>query len=171
MSRIRLSASAISAIRRHAATAYPYECCGALIGTTMREGNDGLIEVADVRRLENVTAEGPRRRFLVSPTDYRQSEMHARRVGAELVGFYHSHPDHPAEPSQYDLEHAWPNFSYVIIAVRGGEPADLRSWRLRPDRSAFDEETQNEGTHGGNDGNEDFDPHAAASLHREEGRR
>src|SRR5439155_1672800 len=64
----------------------------------------------------------------------------ARRVGGELIGFYHSHPDHPAEPSQYDLDHAWPNLSYVIVAVRGGQAADLRSWRLRADRSAFDEE-------------------------------
>jgi proteasome lid subunit RPN8/RPN11 len=144
MSRIRLSAAAIEAIRRHAGSAYPYECCGALIGTTMADGPNGktaLVEVADVRPLENVTAEGPRRRFLVSPADYQQSEAHARRVGAELLGFYHSHPDHPAQPSQYDLDHAWPNFSYVIVAVSGGEPGDLRSWRLRADRSAFDEES------------------------------
>ena len=141
MSGIRLSGPVVAAIRRHAATAYPYECCGALIGTAA----DGRpVEVVDTRQLENVTAEGPRRRFRVSAADYQQCETHARRVGAELVGFYHSHPDHPAEPSQYDLDHAWPNFSYVIIAVRGGEPAGLRSWRLRPDRSAFDEEAQPE---------------------------
>jgi proteasome lid subunit RPN8/RPN11 len=58
-----------------------------------------------------------------------------------LLGFYHSHPDHPAMPSQYDLDHAWPFFSYVIVSVQGGEPAELRSWRLRDDRSQFDEET------------------------------
>src|SRR5262249_54021474 len=103
----------------------------------------GAVEVVDARQLENVTDEGPRRRFRVSSADYRQSEAHARQVGADLVGFYHSHPDHPAEPSQYDLDHAWPNFSYVIVSVQGGDPADLRSWRLRPDRSAFDEETRN----------------------------
>ncbi|HYT74214.1 MAG TPA: M67 family metallopeptidase [Vicinamibacterales bacterium] len=144
MSGIRLSASAIAAIRRHGASAYPYEACGALIGATLADGDRDLVEVADVRPLDNVTEEGPRRRFLVRPSDYQQSELHARRVGAELLGFYHSHPDHPAQPSQYDLDHAWPNFSYVIISVRGGEPADLRSWRLRPDRSAFEEETQPE---------------------------
>jgi sulfur-carrier protein adenylyltransferase/sulfurtransferase len=136
---IRLSASVADIIRRHAASAYPYECCGALVGTS-RDGEP--IEVIDARPLDNVTGEGPRRRFLVSPGDYQQSEAHARRVGAELVGFYHSHPDHPAEPSQYDLDHAWPNLSYVIVAVRAGEAADLRSWRLRPDRSAFDEESR-----------------------------
>jgi len=60
--------------------------------------------------------------------------------GAALLGFYHSHPDHPARPSQYDLDHAWPTFAFVIVAVERGEPGEMRSWRLRPDRSAFDEE-------------------------------
>jgi len=137
---IRLSPVVIDTIRRHASAAYPYECCGALIGSA---GDGGAVEVVDARQLENVTDEGPRRRFRVSADDYRQSETHARRVGADLVGFYHSHPDHPAQPSQYDLDHAWPNFSYVIVSVRAGSPADLRSWRLRPDRSAFEEETRN----------------------------
>ena len=59
---------------------------------------------------------------------------------AELLGFYHSHPDHPARPSQYDLDHAWPFFSYVIVSVCGGVPEDMTSWRLKDDRSAFDQE-------------------------------
>jgi proteasome lid subunit RPN8/RPN11 len=127
----------VATIRRHAAAAYPYECCGALFGT---RSDDGRVDIVDALELENVTDEGPRRRFRVSPVDYRQSEARARELGAELLGFYHSHPDHPAEPSQYDLDHAWPNFSYVIVAVAGGEAGDLRSWRLLPDRSAFEEE-------------------------------
>ena len=57
-----------------------------------------------------------------------------------MLGFYHSHPDHPARPSQYDLDHAWPVFAYVIVSVEGGMPGALTSWRLREDRSAFDEE-------------------------------
>ena len=97
-----------------------------------------------LRSFVNVTEEGPRRRFLVSPEDYRQSEAYARRVGADLLGFYHSHPDHPAEPSQYDLDHAWPNFSYVIVSVQAGQPGDVRSWRLSADRSSFVEETDRE---------------------------
>lgn len=138
MNTIRLSAPAVATIREHGAATYPHECCGALIGTT-----DGVrTEVVEARPLDNVTAEGPRRRFLVSAADYRAAERHAGDAGAALVGFYHSHPDHPAEPSQYDLDHAWPNFSYVILAVGDGTPADLRSWRLRADRSAFEEETQ-----------------------------
>lgn len=136
MSGIHLSNPIVDAIRRHAASTYPYECCGALIGT-----NSGAVTVADAMPLENVTDEGPRRRFLVSPREYQQAEARARQSGTELVGFYHSHPDHPARPSQYDLDHAWPNLSYVIVSVQGGEPRDLTSWRLRPDRSQFDEET------------------------------
>jgi proteasome lid subunit RPN8/RPN11 len=137
----RLSDRVRDAIRRHAAEAYPYECCGALIGAAIDDELVELVEIVDAKPLDNVTEEGPRRRFRVSATDYRQSEARARELGAELVGFYHSHPDHPAQPSQYDLDHAWPNFSYVIVAVAHGRPGDIRSWRLRPDRSQFDEET------------------------------
>jgi proteasome lid subunit RPN8/RPN11 len=64
-------------------------------------------------------------------------------VGGDLLGFYHSHPDHPARPSQYDLDHAWPFFSYVIVSVQKGESRDMTSWRLREDRSAFDQEDLN----------------------------
>src|SRR6188768_2044350 len=138
MSTFRLSASAEATIRRHGAEAYPFECCGALIGSTTADGTD----IVEARPLDNITTEGPRRRFRVSSSDYISAERQAAERHADLVGFYHSHPDHPAEPSTYDLEHAWPNFSYVIVAVAGGVAAALRSWRLRGDRSAFDEETR-----------------------------
>jgi proteasome lid subunit RPN8/RPN11 len=138
------------AIRRHGAAAYPHECCGALIG---RDGR-----VTEAFALPNTTEEGPRRRFLVRPADYRDAEQRASALGAELLGFYHSHPDHPAQPSQYDLDHAWPFFSYVIVSVRQGEAGDLTSWRLRDDRSAFDEETVTYGE-------QDSDSHAAAAVH------
>jgi proteasome lid subunit RPN8/RPN11 len=90
--------------------------------------------------LPNTTEEGPRRRFLVRPNDYQAAERRAAAEGLELLGFYHSHPDHPARPSQYDLDHAWPVFSYVIISVAEGRPGDITSWRLADDRSAFSEE-------------------------------
>ena len=119
-------------IRSHSRETYPNECCGALIGA------DNI--VSKCFSLPNTTEEGPRRRFLVRPDDYRAAEARATEVGNELLGFYHSHPDHPARPSQYDLDHAWPVFAYVIIAVAEGEPKAMTSWRLREDRSAFDEE-------------------------------
>ena len=123
------------AIRDHGADTYPNECCGALIG------RDAI--VTESFALPNTTEEGPRRRFLVRPSDYRAAEARAAETGRELMGFYHSHPDHPAQPSQYDLDHAWPFFSYVIVSVRDGQPHELRSWRLREDRSRFDEEPVN----------------------------
>ena len=119
-------------IRNHGRETYPNECCGALIGT----GNS----VGECFSLPNTTEQGARRRFLVRPSDYSAAEKRAAELGRELLGFYHSHPDHPARPSQYDLDHAWPTFAYVIVAVDKGEPGAMTSWRLREDRSAFDEE-------------------------------
>jgi proteasome lid subunit RPN8/RPN11 len=148
---VSLPPSADAAIRRHGAEAYPHECCGALIG---REGR-----VSEVFALPNTTEEGPRRRFLVRPSDYRDAERRAAETGAELLGFYHSHPDHPAQPSQYDLDHAWPFFSYVIVSVREGVPGDMTSWRLRGDRAAFDPE---ELTYA----EQSSDPNAAPAVHR-----
>jgi proteasome lid subunit RPN8/RPN11 len=130
-----LKAHVDAAIRAHGAETYPNECCGALIG---RAG-----VVSDTFALPNMTEEGPRTRFLVRPKDYQAAERRASELSAELLGFYHSHPDHPARPSQYDLDHAWPVFSYVIVSIRGGVSEDMTSWRLREDRSVFDQEDLN----------------------------
>ena len=129
---LRLRSGVLEAIEQHAHDTYPHECCGALIGRDS--------EVLTAFPLANTTEDGPRRRFLVRPSDYQQAERAAGDAQLELLGFYHSHPDHPARPSQYDLDHAWPFFSYVIVSVVSGAPGDVRSWRLRDDRSAFDEE-------------------------------
>lgn len=146
---ITLSTAIADAIAAHGRQTYPNECCGALIG------RDGVVH--ETLALPNTTEEGPRRRFLVRPGDYRAAEARASQSGQELLGFYHSHPDHPARPSQYDLDHAWPLFSYVIVSIVQGEAADLRSWRLREDRSQFDEEDI--------DGRQGSHPDAAASVH------
>lgn len=138
------------AIRRHGIEAYPNECCGALIG------RDGV--VTEAFGLPNTTEEGPRRRFLVRPEDYRAAETRASELGLDMLGFYHTHPDHPARPSQYDLDHAWPFFSYVILSVKEGVPTDMTSWRLLEDRSAFDEEALTYGEQGS-------DSNAAAPVH------
>ena len=132
---ISLTAEVDAAIRAHGRETFPHECCGAMLG------KDGVVREAF--KLPNTTEEGPRRRFLVRPDDYRVAEKRAREAGLDLLGFYHSHPDHPARPSQYDLDHALPFFSYVIISVASGTPGDVRSWKLRDDRSAFDEEPLN----------------------------
>jgi proteasome lid subunit RPN8/RPN11 len=131
---VTISESVREAIRSHAAKAYPHECCGALLGS-----RDEGIE--DAIPFDNVSPGDRDRRFLVSAADYRAAESRADRTGRALLGFYHSHPDHPAEPSAFDLAHAWPNLSYVILSVRDGRPGDMKSWRLDPDRSRFAEET------------------------------
>jgi proteasome lid subunit RPN8/RPN11 len=107
----RVTAAVNQEIRRHGEETYPHECCGALVGTNGRT-------TATVA-LPNTTEEGPRRRFMVRPSDYRLAEQRAQELGGDLLGFYHSHPDHPARPSQYDLDHAWPTFAYIIVAVKG----------------------------------------------------
>jgi proteasome lid subunit RPN8/RPN11 len=128
---IRTTPAVVDVIARHGAETYPHECCGALIEI------DG--EIVDAWPLPNTTQEGARRRFLVSPSDYRAAEARAAAIGGTLAGFYHSHPDHPARPSQHDLDHAWPNLSYVIISVMAGVPGAMTCWRLRDDRSAFEQ--------------------------------
>ena len=119
------------AIRNHGVETYPNECCGALIGS------DGV--VTRVAPLPNTTEEGARRRFLVRPSDYTLVEQEAARVAQELLGFYHSHPDHPARPSQYDLDHAFPFFWYVIFSIQQAKPDLMTVWRLADDRSQFRE--------------------------------
>jgi len=119
------------AIRRHGMETYPNECCGALIGSER--------VVRHLSPMPNTTEEGARRRFLVRPSDYKQAEADAGRLKADLLGFYHSHPDHPARPSQYDLDHAWPFFWYVIVSIQQGQPDKMTVWQLADDRSQFRE--------------------------------
>ena len=147
--RLTISARVDEAIRRHGEETYPHECCGALVGR-----GDG---VTDAVALPNTTEEGPRRRFLVRPSDYRLAERRATELGGELLGFYHSHPDHPARPSQFDLDHAWPTFAYVIVAVAAGASQAMTVWFLKDDRSIFEEGSLQHG--------ENSHPDAAQTVH------
>ncbi len=149
MMRCELAEGVGEKIRRHGEETFPHECCGALIG--------GGGQVTAAVPLPNTTEEGPRRRFLVRPSDYRMAEQKASQLGGELLGFYHSHPDHPARPSQFDLDHAWPNFAYVIVSVMAGVSRSMTVWFLKEDRSSFDEGELN--------GDENSDSDTAASLH------
>ena len=88
--------------------------------------------------MDNDREDGARHnRFSISPEAYMQSEKEARRCEMDIIGFYHSHPNAPARPSQYDLDHAWPWYSYVIVSVMDGVAVDMTSWILEEDRSAF----------------------------------
>ena len=123
-------------IHDHAREAYPEECAGALIGMNV----EGMKIVVDVWRAENTHEEERSRRFLIEPLKIKEFEDRAAEREMDLLGFYHSHPDHPAEPSEYDQDHAWPGWSYIITSVGEDEVKATRSWVLRDDRSGYDEE-------------------------------
>lgn len=126
-------------IRAHGVETYPHECCGALLG---RDGDgEKAREVSELLPLANRRDDSPRNRFELTPEDVRVAEKTARDTGVELLGWYHSHPDAPARPSEYDRDHAWPWYSYIIVSVQKGEPRDMTSWRLKDDRAGYDAET------------------------------
>jgi proteasome lid subunit RPN8/RPN11 len=120
-------------IRAHGVETYPHECCGALLGIDAEAHR----EVRDTFPLVNRRDDSPRNRFSITAQDFRDAERAAGELGLELVGWYHSHPDHPAQPSEYDREHAWPWYSYVIVSVAARQPEEITAWRLTDDRSRF----------------------------------
>jgi proteasome lid subunit RPN8/RPN11 len=129
-------------IREHGSRDYPNECCGFLLGVQ----EDGRRVVRDLwaapNRHEETTDETRRRRYTITPADMLAGQKYAEEKGLDIVGVYHSHPDHPARPSPYDLDHAvWPWWSYIIVSIERGRPALLTSWALSEDRSKFEEET------------------------------
>jgi proteasome lid subunit RPN8/RPN11 len=134
---IRIAEKQIDEIREHGVRDYPYECCGLLLGGFSAEAKT----VTETYPISNAREESAKRnRFLIEPQELMRGEQYARSRDLEVVGFYHSHPDSPAVPSQYDLEHAWPTYSYIIVSTRAAEATDLFSWEQEPDRSRFNQE-------------------------------
>ena len=128
-------------IRAHGAETYPHECCGALLGRDAEAMDpEAVREVLALFPLVNRRADSPRNRFSLTGQDVLDADRAAQKQGLEVIGWYHSHPDHPARPSQYDQDHAWPWYSYVIVSVENGAPQDMTSWRLNDDRQAFSPE-------------------------------
>jgi proteasome lid subunit RPN8/RPN11 len=142
-STLKLGTELAEKIRHHGAETYPHECCGALLGrdgagTPLSDAEQPASrEVLALYPLVNRRDDSPRNRFSVTSDDVRAAEKAAREQGLDVVGWYHSHPDHPALPSQYDRDHAWPWYSYIIVSVANGQPQDMTSWRLCDDRTEF----------------------------------
>jgi proteasome lid subunit RPN8/RPN11 len=132
---ISLPPDVISAITSEGERAYPNECCGVILGTDSGERGREAAYIFPVKNGRD--QEEQYHRFEISPEDYMASEREAARQGLDVIGFYHSHPDHAASPSDYDREHAMPWYSYVIVAVERGRAGDVASWTLLPDRSGF----------------------------------
>ena len=136
-------------IRAHGAETYPHECCGALLGRDSSElssadpeaqASTPGREILGLFPLVNRRDDSPRNRFSVTSEDVLAAEKEARAHGLDVVGWYHSHPDHPARPSEFDRDHAWPWYSYIIVSVQNGAPQEMTSWRLNDDRQEFSPE-------------------------------
>lgn len=126
----------IATMKHHAENTYPEECCGVILGKVDSDSKQTVRVVG----LENSFQGEKHNRFLITPEMYRRWEKEALKEDLDIIGFYHSHPDSPAIPSEYDRSHAWPWYSYIIISVQAGKATEVRNWRLQEDRSAFDRE-------------------------------
>ncbi|MEE8185359.1 MAG: M67 family metallopeptidase [Thermodesulfobacteriota bacterium] len=119
-------------IKDHAMDVYPSEGCGVLVGTGDR--------VLKIYRVENINKERANDRYEIDPSDILRIEKEASNESQDIIGFYHSHPDHPDMPSDFDRERAWPDYRYIIISVRNGTEVSIRSWKLVDNREKFEEE-------------------------------
>ena len=129
---MKISRQLLAQIQQHLESGYPNEACGVMLGHGQT--------VSEVVAVENTRYDSAGNRYLIHPLAYRDLERDADARGVQVLGIYHSHPDVAARPSQFDLEWALPNLSYLIVSVVNGKAVESNSWRLRDDRSAFDPE-------------------------------
>jgi len=139
---IRLSKGQEAAIREHGETEFPHECCGVILGDLEEDAahNTEARVVRELRPLSNVHEEGHERRYLVSPDEMFALLREERKTGRKILGFYHSHPDHPAQPSVYDREWASPWYTYIIVSVLKRKSDLMTAWRLDDNRENFSAE-------------------------------
>ena len=138
MNKLVLTPTQVAQIDEEGAQAYPNECCGILIGRDMSDGACTRRIVERLEPMQNVfDPEQQRRRFAVDPLALMRAEKSAAESGHLVIGFYHSHPDHPARPSEFDREHAWPFYSYVIVSIAQGSAVDMTSWILDDQTQTF----------------------------------
>lgn len=129
-SQLIVPALALERLIRLARKGYPHEVCGLLVG---RE-RDLRTQIDRVTSARNLARDRPADRYLLDPDDFLAADIAARRAGREIVGIWHTHPDHPARPSPTDLASAWPGYTYLILSVRRDGVADVTAWQLDGDR-------------------------------------
>ena len=136
MNAIVLTSEQYQQIEREGEAAYPNECCGAMLGRDL-PGGERIVE--RLLPLGNDFETGERfHRFSISPRDLMRVEKLAGEQKQSVLGFYHSHPDHPARPSEYDREHAWPFYSYIIVSIAKGAALNMTSWLLEEESARFE---------------------------------
>lgn len=134
---IKIDSINLNGIKKHGEEEYPHECCGFLIGET----SEDLKSVVKIHPVENSRdTENRHNRYLITPQEFLKAERKARGEGLHIIGFYHSHPNAEARPSQYDLDYSWPVYSYLIVSVKKGEAKEATSWLIKDDRSDFMQE-------------------------------
>ncbi|MEI6082838.1 MAG: M67 family metallopeptidase [Verrucomicrobiota bacterium] len=129
---MKIKQALLTQIHQHLEAGYPNEACGVLLG----HGN----VVSEIARADNQRDDSAHNRYLIDPLAYRDIERAADKRAIQVLGIYHSHPDVPARPSQFDLDNAFPNLAYLIVSVCKGKAVETNSWLLRDDRSQFDQE-------------------------------
>jgi proteasome lid subunit RPN8/RPN11 len=137
---ICLSRSHVTELFRHLEAHYPHEACGVFLGVKGDQSVDGrqLERVTGVRAIPNLNTERAHDRYEMDPKGLLAAEKEARAAGVGVIGIWHSHPDHPARPSQTDLERAWPAYTYLIAAIREGRGAEWTCWMLNDAGTAFE---------------------------------
>ena len=134
---MEINSEILTQIHAHGESTYPEEGAGLLLGTL--EGEQKLVSA--ILKIGNAREDSARHnRYLLDPQDYLNGELEAERLGLQILGVFHSHPDHPNRPSEFDREWAMPWFSYLITSVQHGKAVESRCWNLVEDRSAFREE-------------------------------
>lgn len=148
---VRLAAGLRRAIEEHARREYPDECCGFLIAESDPSGARSARSIVRVEAAPNEFEGERRRRFLLRPEELRAAEARHEGSGRVVAGFYHSHPDHPARPSQFDQDHAWPWYTYLVLSVTANGPGEIRAFELDPDRQEFVEVPMSDDARGATD--------------------
>jgi proteasome lid subunit RPN8/RPN11 len=128
---VKIQRSALAAIQAHGAEGYPNEICGIMLGP------QGDHSVTEVRRARNIIVERSRDRYEIDPRDHIRIQREADETGMDIVGYYHSHPDHPARASVFDTERAWAGYVYVIVSIESGKPVDANAFVADEDGGPF----------------------------------